>query len=70
MPWPDLILFIDAEPDVLLSRKQEVSREALERSRARYLDYGRGLAVFKRIDASAPLDEVIRKSLEELKRLE
>jgi thymidylate kinase len=70
MPQPDLVLFLDADPDVLLSRKQEVSREALERARARYLDYGRSLTVFRRIDAGAPLDEVIRKSLEELRRLE
>ena len=29
MPQPDRVVFLDAEPDVLLSRKQEVSLEAL-----------------------------------------
>jgi thymidylate kinase len=36
LPQPDHLLFLDADPEVLLSRKQEVSHEALERSRTGY----------------------------------
>jgi len=37
LPQPDHLIFLDAEVDVLLARKQEVSADALERSRAAYL---------------------------------
>ncbi len=59
MPQPDLVIFLDADPDVLLSRKQEVPREALERSRERYLALCAAHPRFNIIDASQPLDQVI-----------
>jgi len=62
MPQPDLVIFLDADPDVLLSRKQEVPREALERSRERYLALGASHPRFKIIDASQPLDQVIESA--------
>ncbi len=60
MPQPELVFFLDAEPDVLLSRKQEVSKEALQRSRARYLQLTKTHPRFKVIDASQPLDDVVK----------
>jgi len=68
MPQPDLVIFLDAEPEVLLSRKQEVSKEALEHSRARYLQLAKSHKRFEVIDASRPLDEVVdevRKKINE-----
>ena len=60
MPQPNLVVFLDAEPDVLLSRKQEVSREALERSRAAYLKLADSRPRQVRIiDASQSLEVVV-----------
>lgn len=59
MPQPDLVFFLDAPPEVLLSRKQEVSHEALARSRATYLKLAATHPRFRVIDASRSLDEVV-----------
>jgi thymidylate kinase len=58
MPQPDLVFFLDAPPEVLLDRKQEVSREALEKSRERYLRLCQTSDRFRVVDASQPLDAV------------
>ena len=60
MPQPDLVLFLDAQPDVLLSRKQEVSRASLEQSRDKYLDLGKSYHQFLMIDVNRPLEIVIQ----------
>lgn len=59
MPQPDLVVFLDADPDVLLSRKQEVSRDALAQSRAAYLKLATSHARFRIVNAALPLDQVI-----------
>lgn len=59
MPQPDAVFFLDAEPDVLLSRKQEVSREALATARKAYLDLCAGNSCCHVIDASRPLEDVV-----------
>ena len=59
MPQPDQVIFLDASPEVLLSRKQEVSPESLERSRADYLLLARAHPRFRVVDASRPLTEVV-----------
>ena len=61
MPQPDLVFFLDAAPEVLLSRKQEVSLEALEKSRAAYLKLAASHSRFRIIDASRPLDQVVEE---------
>lgn len=66
MPQPDLVVFLDAEPDVLLSRKQEVSREALEDSRKRYLALCKKHAHFVVVDASRPLVDVVDDVLQRI----
>jgi thymidylate kinase len=63
MPQPDLVVFLDAAPEVLLARKQEVGREALEAARRRYLELCTGHARFQIIDAAQPLEEVIEEVL-------
>lgn len=59
MPQPDLVIYLDAPAEVLLSRKQEVSEDALEVSRQRYRGLCEGRDHFRIIDASQPLAEVI-----------
>ena len=61
-PRPDLLLFLDAPPDVLFARKGEGTIESLTRRR---LDYQAALALVRRhaiIDATRSLDEVTREA--------
>ena len=66
MPQPDLILFLDAPPEVLLARKQEVSHEALERSRKRYLQFGKRHRQFLLIDVNRPLEDVVEDVMSQI----
>jgi thymidylate kinase len=59
MPQPDIVFFLDANPEVLLSRKQEVGKDALEESRRRYLVLAKSHPRFRIIDASRPLESVV-----------
>ena len=59
MPQPDVVIFLDAEPDVLLSRKQEVSRESLAAARQKYLLLAKSHPRFQVVDASQPLESVV-----------
>jgi thymidylate kinase len=61
MPQPDIVIYLDAPSEVLLSRKQEVPREALERSRAAYLELATSHPRFRIIDASQSLESVINE---------
>jgi thymidylate kinase len=58
LPQPDFLFFLDADPEVLLSRKQEVGRDALERSR-----YGYKMLVERAggrvIDVARPVEAVV-----------
>jgi thymidylate kinase len=66
MPQPDQVFFLDAPPEVLLGRKQEVSREALEKSRDLYLRLCKTSDRFQVVDASQPLDAVTDMVLERI----
>lgn len=59
IPQPDLILLLDAPPEVLRSRKQEVSFEETGRQRKAYLKLVRNMKNGIIIDASQPLEKVI-----------
>jgi thymidylate kinase len=59
MPQPDLLFYLDAAPAVLLSQKQDISYEALEKSRTRYLDWVDSNANCVRIDAERLLAFVV-----------
>jgi thymidylate kinase len=61
MPQPDIVCFLDAEPEVLLARKQEVGREALAESREKYLALSATHRRFRIIDAAQPLEKVIEE---------
>jgi thymidylate kinase len=57
-PQPDLVIFLDAPGEVLFARKGESTVEELERRRQAFLEVGRRLTNFVRVDATRPLDEV------------
>lgn len=63
MPQPDVVIFLDAEPEVLLRRKQEVGRESLEIARSGYLKLAKGRPEFRILDAAQPLDAVVSEVL-------
>ena len=58
-PQPDIVFYLDAPPDILLARKREISRAALEQSRAAYLRLAELNPVIQVIDATRSLDEVV-----------
>jgi len=57
-PRPHLVIYLDAPPEVLLSRKHEGTLESLEIRRQSFLRQGRGTPNFFVVDATLPLDEV------------
>ena len=59
IPRPDLCLLLDAPPEVLRSRKQEVSFEETNRQRVAYLELVRGMKNDVVVDASKPLNDVV-----------
>ncbi len=59
MPQPNHVIFLDASPEVLLSRKKEVAREALAASRTRYLALAGKNPRITIIDASQTIENVI-----------
>jgi hypothetical protein len=59
IPKPDLVIVLDAAPDVLQSRKQEVSFEECARQRQAYLTLARQLPNAHVVDASQPLEQVV-----------
>jgi len=58
IPKPDLIIVLDASPQVLQARKQEVSFEETARQRNAYLSLARTLKNGQVVDASQPLERV------------
>ena len=61
MPQPDHVFYLDAPPEVLLSRKQEVDSASLIRSRNAYLKLCSQSSRFHVIDASVPVETVVRE---------
>lgn len=58
-PRPDLVIFLDAPPEVLLKRKQETTLDYLRWRRAAFLEQGEETASFIRVDATQPPDKVL-----------
>lgn len=58
-PTPKLVFFLDAPPEVLFERKPEATLEYLAERRRTYLQLGKQMPNFLRIDATQPLDEVL-----------
>jgi hypothetical protein len=59
IPKPDLVILLDAPPEVLRARKQEVSLPETERQRRAYLELVQMLPNGHIVDAAQPLDEVV-----------
>jgi len=59
MPRPHLVILLDAPPEVLQSRKQEVAFEDSVRAREAYLRVVEALPNGRVVDGSKPLDEVV-----------
>lgn len=57
-PRPDLIIYLDAPPEVLFARKNEKTPEELGKRRQAFLQQGKTLPNFVQIDASQPLEQV------------
>lgn len=60
LPRPDLVIYLDAPAAVLLARKGEGSIEALEARRAEYRAIAPLVPRFVEVDATRPLDVVVR----------
>jgi len=60
VPAPELVILLDAPPEVLWSRKQEVTFDEVVRQRNDYLSLVKVLPSAVVIDASQPLPDVVR----------
>lgn len=58
VPKPDLVLILDAPPEVVLSRKQELVLEEVRRQRQLYSEYHNRISNSCLIDATASLTQV------------
>jgi thymidylate kinase len=63
-PRPDLVILLDAPPEVLRARKQEVPLEEVARQRAAYLELARNLPSAVVVNAAQRPEEVIQDALE------
>lgn len=61
-PRPDLVILLDASGEVLHGRKGEASPGYLDKERAMYLAQAAAAPAFVRLDATKPLDEVLREA--------
>ena len=57
-PKPDLTIFLDAPPEVLYARKEEVPLDYLQKRREIFLEVGQTMPGFVRVDATRSLDQV------------
>jgi len=58
IPKPDLIILLDAPPEVLRARKQEISYEEIARQRGVYLSMVRTMQNGRVVDASQSFEHV------------
>lgn len=58
-PRPDLTLFLDAPPEVLIARKAGETLEQVARRRLDYLNLASVLPAFEVVDANRPVSEVV-----------
>lgn len=66
-PKPTLTIFLDAPPELLFRRKGEATPQYLEQQRITFLEQGKKLAHFVRVDASQPLDDVVSEVTSHIK---
>jgi len=65
-PRPTLTIFLDAPPDLLYRRKGESTPEYLEQQKGVFLEQGKKLAHFIRVDASQSLDKVLSEVMQHI----
>lgn len=58
-PRPNLVIFLDAPPEVLLGRKQEWKLEHLQRYRQDLIRQGETMKNFVTVNVTRPLDDVL-----------
>jgi thymidylate kinase len=58
-PKPDLVLYLDAPPEVLFARKGERTLDWLERRKGDYLEFAGIVDEFVTVDADRPLESVL-----------
>jgi len=63
-PQPDLVIYLDAPPELLLARKGEGTLESLGRRRHDYLELAKVMKNFVVVDASRSTDEVTAEVVE------
>lgn len=61
-PEPDLVIFLDAPPEVLLRRKGEGTVESLTRHRQAYAAKAQSMRNVVRVDASRPFADVVAEA--------
>jgi thymidylate kinase len=61
VPKPDLVILLDAPPEVLQSRKQEVPLQESERQREAYRSLVRPMSNGRIVDAARPLPQVVNE---------
>jgi thymidylate kinase len=64
LPKPEVVLLLNAPPEVLWSRKQEVTYEEVVRQQKAYLQVAKDSGSITVIDASQPLSKVVDDALE------
>ncbi len=62
LPKPDLVLILDAPEEVILSRKQEVGRQEVQRQRQNYLGQASEFSYTRVIDAAHALPQVVAEA--------
>lgn len=67
-PRPDHVVFLDASPHLLHSRKPETSREHLRTRRAEYVDFARAMQSVTTVSVDQPLEDVISQCLEVVRK--
>lgn len=69
MPRPDLVIYLDAPAEVLLARKGEGTVGALEQRRAEYRAIAPLVPRFVEVDATQPLDAVVREVADRIREV-
>jgi thymidylate kinase len=61
IPQPHLVILLDAPPEVIQARKQELTFEQTAYERKAYLEVAKGLSEAHVVDASRPIDDVVNE---------
>jgi thymidylate kinase len=68
MPQPDRVIFLDASPEILISRKNEIPLDNLQLSRINYTLFIKNRKIFYLINAEKELNQVINSAYKLIKR--